>query len=103
MLARRPHDIHEIVEDVVGHGDALAELQLEAAIKWPNDVLLGGKKVAGVLAESIWNGESLSATILGIGINVLEGSAPSSQTLFPATTLESERLTIQMGVVCPPR
>jgi BirA family biotin operon repressor/biotin-[acetyl-CoA-carboxylase] ligase len=70
--------------------DALAGLDLEAAIKWPNDVLLGGKKVAGVLTESIWNGESLSAAILGIGINVLEGSAPSSETLFRATTVESE-------------
>jgi BirA family biotin operon repressor/biotin-[acetyl-CoA-carboxylase] ligase len=69
--------------------DALAELELEAAIKWPNDVLLGGKKVTGVLAESVWIGESLSATILGVGINVLEGSTPGPGTLFPATTIES--------------
>ena len=70
--------------------DALADFGLEAAIKWPNDVLLGGRKVAGVLAESSWTGDSLNATILGVGINVLEGSAPSSGTIFPATTLESE-------------
>jgi BirA family biotin operon repressor/biotin-[acetyl-CoA-carboxylase] ligase len=70
--------------------DALAQLGLEAAIKWPNDVLLGGKKVTGVLAESVWIGGSLRAAIVGIGINVLEGSAPSSRSLFPTTTVESE-------------
>ena len=37
----------------------------EAKIKWPNDILLGGKKVAGILLESINN----NAYILGIGIN----------------------------------
>jgi BirA family transcriptional regulator, biotin operon repressor / biotin---[acetyl-CoA-carboxylase] ligase len=70
--------------------DALGELGLSAAIKWPNDVLLNGRKVAGVLAESIWNGESLHAAVLGIGINVLLGSTPTSGTLFPATTIEAE-------------
>ena len=70
--------------------DALAELGLNPEIKWPNDVLLGGRKMAGVLAESLWTGESLNATVLGIGINVLEGSAPGSRTPFPTTTIESE-------------
>jgi BirA family biotin operon repressor/biotin-[acetyl-CoA-carboxylase] ligase len=70
--------------------DVLAELGLDAAIKWPNDVLLSGKKVAGVLSEAIWIGESLDATVLGIGINALEGSAPVSGMQFPATTIESE-------------
>jgi len=69
--------------------DALAGLELDATIKWPNDVLIGGRKVTGVLVESAWTGESLDASILGVGINVLEGSAPTSGALFPATTVEA--------------
>jgi BirA family biotin operon repressor/biotin-[acetyl-CoA-carboxylase] ligase len=38
-------------------------------IKWPNDVLLDGRKVAGVLAESSWDGQQLVA-IVGVGVNV---------------------------------
>ena len=38
-------------------------------IKWPNDLVLQGKKVGGILTESVWDGDQ-SATVLGIGINV---------------------------------
>lgn len=40
-----------------------------AAIKWPNDVMLDGRKVAGVLAETSFNGDDLQA-IVGVGLNV---------------------------------
>lgn len=40
------------------------------SLKWPNDVHLEGKKVAGVLPEATWQGDMLSAVILGIGLNV---------------------------------
>jgi len=39
-------------------------------LKWPNDVLLGGAKVAGVLLEAMTAGTTLSAILVGIGINV---------------------------------
>jgi BirA family biotin operon repressor/biotin-[acetyl-CoA-carboxylase] ligase len=42
----------------------------QIALKWPNDVLLNGKKVCGVLAESVWEGNRLLASVIGIGINV---------------------------------
>ena len=44
-------------------------LALEPAIKWPNDVMLDGRKVAGTLAEATDDGVS-RAVIVGIGINV---------------------------------
>jgi len=43
---------------------------VEASIKWPNDVLLGGRKVAGVLVESSVIGDALQSAVLGIGVNV---------------------------------
>ncbi|MBM3153677.1 MAG: biotin--[acetyl-CoA-carboxylase] ligase [Chloroflexi bacterium] len=55
-------------------------------LKWPNDVLLGGKKTAGILAESSFQGETLAGTALGIGVNLLEGSVPPlEEVMFPAT------------------
>jgi len=42
----------------------------DLGIKWPNDVLLSGRKVAGILAETEWQGEILAVGVLGIGINV---------------------------------
>jgi BirA family biotin operon repressor/biotin-[acetyl-CoA-carboxylase] ligase len=64
---------------------------LVPSIKWPNDVLVRGHKVAGVLVESMWSGNHLEASVLGIGVNVLQGSYPSRAGLsYPATTLEAE-------------
>lgn len=39
-------------------------------IKWPNDILVNGKKVSGVLAETVWEGGALVGAIVGIGVNV---------------------------------
>ncbi|MDI6695762.1 MAG: biotin--[acetyl-CoA-carboxylase] ligase [Anaerolineales bacterium] len=70
---------------------ALSQLyDLQAQIKWPNDVLLQRRKVCGVLAEAYWQGEQLIAVILGIGINVSPASLPPDETLiYPATCVEA--------------
>jgi BirA family biotin operon repressor/biotin-[acetyl-CoA-carboxylase] ligase len=39
-------------------------------LKWPNDILLDGKKISGILSEAVWSGQSLKGIILGVGINV---------------------------------
>lgn len=46
---------------------------LEPALKWPNDVLLGARKVGGVLVETVLCGDSY-AVLVGCGLNV--GQAP---------------------------
>src|SRR5262245_19367089 len=43
---------------------------LQAALKWPNDVLLDGRKAGGILAETGLLGERLDYLVLGIGLNV---------------------------------
>jgi BirA family biotin operon repressor/biotin-[acetyl-CoA-carboxylase] ligase len=64
---------------------------LAPRLKWPNDVLVGGRKIAGILLESCLDGHPAAATIiLGVGINV-------GQTAFPpdlvgrATSVRLER------------
>jgi BirA family transcriptional regulator, biotin operon repressor / biotin---[acetyl-CoA-carboxylase] ligase len=39
-------------------------------IKWPNDLLLKGKKIAGILIENTWKNQHLHASIIGIGLNL---------------------------------
>ena len=69
--------------------DSLRTRGLVSQIKWPNDVLLNGRKVAGVLIESVWSGEEVDSLVIGIGINVLQGAVPAAELLlFPATSLE---------------
>src|ERR1041384_139030 len=69
--------------------DALRTRGLVAQVKWPNDVLLNGHKVAGILVESVWSGEEVDCVVIGIGINVLKEAVPPAEYLqFPATSLE---------------
>jgi BirA family transcriptional regulator, biotin operon repressor / biotin---[acetyl-CoA-carboxylase] ligase len=58
-------------------GLALAEAlpQVEARLKWPNDVLVNGRKLAGILAEAQSGPSGLEQVVLGIGVNV-EGEVP---------------------------
>jgi BirA family transcriptional regulator, biotin operon repressor / biotin---[acetyl-CoA-carboxylase] ligase len=41
-----------------------------AGLKWPNDVLIDDRKVAGILCESRWQGDALQWLAVGIGVNV---------------------------------
>jgi BirA family biotin operon repressor/biotin-[acetyl-CoA-carboxylase] ligase len=64
---------------------------LNPQIKWPNDVLINGRKVAGILVESKWLGTTLDASIIGMGVNVLKASTPPAESVtFPATSIEAE-------------
>jgi BirA family biotin operon repressor/biotin-[acetyl-CoA-carboxylase] ligase len=42
---------------------------MDAVLKWPNDVLVRGKKISGILAEGTFNGEVPVYVVLGIGLN----------------------------------
>ncbi|AKI97210.1 biotin--[acetyl-CoA-carboxylase] ligase [Kosmotoga pacifica] len=54
----------------VGVAELLQELGCDAAIKWPNDVYVNGRKIAGILTEAVTEGEKLIGVVTGIGINV---------------------------------
>ncbi len=57
----------------VGLGAAAAlesETRLSVKLKWPNDILVNGKKCAGILAEAEMTGEKLRHVVVGVGVNV---------------------------------
>jgi BirA family transcriptional regulator, biotin operon repressor / biotin---[acetyl-CoA-carboxylase] ligase len=68
----RAEDVHLCAGAVALAGaDACREVVgVEPVLKWPNDLLLDGAKLAGVLAEAEFAGPDLSAVVVGIGINV---------------------------------
>ena len=43
---------------------------LKPVIKWSNDVLVGGKKICGILIENTLSGDKISSSVVGIGLNV---------------------------------
>ena len=70
--------------------DVLQTLNLDPQIKWPNDVLLNGRKVAGILIEAAWLEDEIQSLVIGMGVNVAKAALPSTDILgFPATSLEN--------------
>ena len=63
---------------------------LSPRIKWPNDVLIGGKKVSGILLTSTFQGDKLGHANMGIGINVNLDRRTLEEITPPATSLSAE-------------
>jgi len=69
--------------------DALADVcGLEADIKWPNDLLAGGRKLCGILAETA-EGARGRAVVLGVGVNLSERAFPE-ELRDNATSIEGQ-------------
>jgi len=64
--------------------------QISALIKWPNDVLINNQKTAGILTEADWDDQKLKGLVIGVGINILPGAIPPSDSIqFPATCVQN--------------
>jgi len=64
---------------------------LKAEIKWPNDVLINGRKVCGILTEVRMSGENLDFVVLGVGLNAnFDLSALPDYLRGSSTTLREE-------------
>lgn len=71
--------ICEVISEITG---------LDAKIKWPNDIVVNGKKVCGILTEMSAEMEGINYIILGIGVNV-------NMTSFPETLPYASSLAIE--------
>jgi len=69
------------------------------ALKWPNDVLMNGGKVAGILLESASGGQGVTHLAIGIGVNL--AAAPSPDAVEPGA-VRPVSLTEEFGVEISP-
>jgi len=69
---------------------------LPVGIKWPNDVTVNGRKVAGILVETEWNGDSPQYFVIGMGLNVNLTAEMLSEARLPQAT----SLLIELGREC---
>ncbi|MEP7136519.1 MAG: biotin--[acetyl-CoA-carboxylase] ligase [Chloroflexota bacterium] len=84
-----PHLSRTVGLAALSIANTIGMLGLAPQIKWPNDILLNGLKVAGILVELVWSGEDIDCMVIGMGINVAKASVPDTISLnFPATSLE---------------
>ncbi|KAG0163533.1 hypothetical protein DFQ30_011404 [Apophysomyces sp. BC1015] len=73
--------------------DALRTLPLDGnarlALKWPNDILLDGAKLAGMLIEQAWSTRDATALVIGVGLNVHGADALEQQIASLHETLRA--------------
>ena len=78
---------------------------LPAGLKWPNDLLVNGRKVAGILTETSITGQSVAFVVVGMGINVnferalLQDVAPQASTLASEAGRDISRETLLRAVL----
>lgn len=63
---------------------------LKPQVKWPNDILISGKKVCGILTESEVKGSRVDYAIIGVGMNVSLRAADFPEIFTTATSLNDE-------------
>jgi BirA family biotin operon repressor/biotin-[acetyl-CoA-carboxylase] ligase len=79
----------------IGACDAVREFGAHAQLKWPNDLYVAGKKLAGVLVEAQSQGTKLESVIVGIGVNLATMPAlPTAAVL--GTGIDREQLITRL-------
>lgn len=68
----------------------LKEYGVEPQIKWPNDILISGRKIAGILAQTSTSGHKVKGIALGIGVNLNLTKEEINSIDKPATSLNLE-------------
>ena len=82
--------------------DLLASYDIEAKIKWPNDIYVGNRKICGILIENAIRGSYIANSIIGIGLNVnqqtFDPSLPNpTSMLLCSTDSVLQRLTAHIS------
>ena len=70
--------------------ETFEEYNIKPSIKWPNDVRINGKKISGILAESVIEKNGLKGIILGFGVNLNCKKEDLERIDQPATSLNLE-------------
>lgn len=74
---------------VLGALETVISGNINLGIKWPNDIVLNGKKICGILTEMSLEKNRIGHVVIGVGINVKEQDFPE-ELVDKATSLEAE-------------
>ena len=69
------------------------KFNLDAGIKWPNDIMIGNKKICGILTEAVTDYDDLKAVLIGVGIDVNINQSDLPDNLQDIATTVSEEST----------
>lgn len=88
-----------VMAAVVGLAMLLRDTKsLDVRVKWPNDVLIGGKKIAGILGEARISGDHIDYLALGLGMNVNNAvQNQNAEVLARLTGREEDRRSLLRG------
>lgn len=94
-------DLNENTINLINFGASLAVaqaienlFQLDVELKWPNDVLVGKKKIAGILLESTSKGNKINKVVIGIGVNVNQPNFPGKFEIQPTSIRREFKLPV---------
>ena len=73
---------------------------LTPGIKWPNDLVLGGKKICGILLELSAEPEQIEYVVAGVGLNVLRGAVPPELTGQAASLEDFTAPPLRRRILC---
>ena len=68
------------------------ENRAEVQVKWPNDILIGSRKIAGILIENEFSGSDIEYCIIGVGLNVAQELYEDYRPQATSISLERSRL-----------
>ena len=84
--------------------DVTRELSNDISIKWPNDIYVQRKKIAGILIENVITGNSIIRSIAGIGLNINQeqfpGNIPNPTSLLLETGCQFDMTELQDQIIC---
>lgn len=103
LLLEVNHIFHLNVAVAVSIIEALSFLEIDAlSIKWPNDILAGGKKIGGILIENSLKSDGEIVSIVGIGINVNQRdfeNLPKASSLSILLKQDVDKETVLISIV----
>ncbi len=106
----RPHDVQvarwswiPLLTGLAVAAALRAEAQVPAALKWPNDVMVDDRKLAGLLVERVENARHGPAAVIGIGLNVSlradELPVPQATSLALAGAATTDRTVLARAIL----